>query len=169
MPISPYLVRLREQVGHQLLVVPSVTAAALDDAGRLLLVHHSNGGVWVAPGGSLEPDELPADGVVRETWEETALLVEPVRLIGVYAGPEFRVRYPNGDEVSYVMSVFACRLLAGIPEPDAVETLEVGYFSEPEIAQLATPAWLRVVLPDMLAAGDVARFAARRWQPPRLG
>src|SRR5262249_13715290 len=106
MPISGHLARLRAQVGQQLLVLPSVTAAVRDDAGRLLLVRHSNGGVWVAPGGSLEPDELPADAVVRETWEETGLLVEPVRLTGVYAGPEFRVRYANGDEVTYVMSVF---------------------------------------------------------------
>jgi 8-oxo-dGTP pyrophosphatase MutT (NUDIX family) len=167
MPISPYLARLREQVGHQLLVVPSVTAAVLDDAGRLLLARHSNGGVWVAPGGSLEPDELPADAVIRETWEETGLLVEPVRLVGVYAGPEFRVRYANGDEVAYVMSVFACRLLGGTAQPDGVETLEVAYCSESEIATLATPAWLGVVLPDVLAAGGVARFAAPTWQPPR--
>jgi len=166
MPVSQYLARLRERVGHQLLVVPSVTAAFLDDAGRLLLVRHSNGGIWVAPGGALEPDEPPADAVVRETWEETGLTVEPVRLVGVYAGPEFRVRYANGDEVTYVMSVFGCRVLAGTPRPDGVETLEVGYFSESEVGMLAIPAWLRVTLPDVLAAWGMARFAAPLWRPP---
>src|SRR5262249_46835622 len=148
MPVSQYLARLRERLGHQLLVVPSVTAAVLDDAARLLLVRHSNGGVWVAPGGALEPDEAPADAVVRETWEETGLTVEPVRLVGVYAGPEFPVRYANGDEVTYVMSVFGCRVLGGTPWPAGVETLEGGYVSESEVVMLPVPAGLRLILPD---------------------
>lgn len=166
MPISDYLRHLREQVGHQLLVMPCVTAAILDDAGRLLLVRHSNGDVWVAPGGSMDPDETPADAVVREAWEETGLWVEPTRLIGVYAGPEFRVHYLNGDVVSYVMTVFACRVRAGSPRPDGVETLEVRYVAEREIAALNVSTWLRVVAPDVFAGVAGVGFAPPTWRPP---
>src|SRR5262249_3636324 len=69
MPISEYLRAVRATVGHALLLVPSVTGLVRDDAGRVLLVRHSNGGVWVAPGGAVDPDERPADPVVREVRE----------------------------------------------------------------------------------------------------
>lgn len=166
MPISTYLRDLRTQVGHALLLVPSVTGLIFDESGRILLLRHSNGGVWVAPGGSLDPNELPADAVVREVWEETGLEVEPVRLAGVYGGPEFEVRYQNGDRVSYLMTVFDCRVLGGAVRADGVETLEAGYFSADEVRQLPLPAWAKVVLPDAFAPGDRAHFQAARWRPP---
>jgi 8-oxo-dGTP pyrophosphatase MutT (NUDIX family) len=165
-PISDYLRHLRERVGHELVMMPCVTAAVLDDARRLLLVRHSNGGIWVAPGGAMDPDETPADAVVRETWEETGLWVEPTRLVGVYAGPDFRVHYLNGDLVTYVMIVFACRVRAGSPRPDGVETLEVRYVPEREIGALPVSAWLRVVWPAVFAPAGGLGFAPPTWRPP---
>jgi len=79
-PISDYLRGLRVKVGHALLLVPSVTAVIYDGQGRVLLARHAEGGVWVAPGGSVKPNESPSDAVVRETWEETGFLVEPPRV-----------------------------------------------------------------------------------------
>ncbi len=78
------------------MLVPSVTVITFDDQGRVLLVKHADAGVWVAPGGSLDPHESPADAAVREMWEETGLRVEPTRVLGVYGGPEFHVRYAKG-------------------------------------------------------------------------
>src|SRR5688572_30596106 len=101
MAISPYVQRLRDAVGSARLLLPSVTALIHDDAGRLLLVRQRDDGVWSTPGGSMEFDETPADAVVREAWEETGLMVTPRRVFGVYGGPEFIVRYPNGDESQY--------------------------------------------------------------------
>src|SRR5262249_30102470 len=99
MPISEYLRNLRSKVGPTLLLVPSVTGLVFDDDGRVLLVRHSNGGVWVAPGGAIDPGETPQDALVREVWEETGLRVMPKRMCGVFGGPEFHVQYANGDEV----------------------------------------------------------------------
>lgn len=100
MPISDYLKDLRSRVGPTLLVVPSVTGLVFDDEDRLLMVRHSNMGAWVAPGGAIDPHEAPQDAVVREVWEATSLRVEPIRLCGVFGGPDFHVTYVNGDEVS---------------------------------------------------------------------
>jgi 8-oxo-dGTP pyrophosphatase MutT (NUDIX family) len=166
-PISDYLQSLRAKVGHALLLVPSVTAIIYGPQGRILLARHSEGGVWVAPGGSIEPNESPSDAVVRETWEEARLLVEPVRVVGVYGGPEFQVTYGNDDQVTYLMTVFECRLLAGEMRPDGVETLELGYFSETDLAGLNLPAWARMVLPDAFSERRDAQFQAVTWQPPR--
>ncbi len=165
MPISDYLKRLREKVGTELLLVPSVTAAIFDDAGRILLVKHSED-VWVAPGGSIDPGETPADAVVREVWEETGLLVEPVFLTGICSGPDFLVSYANGDQVSYVMIVFECRVIEGCLKADGVETLEAKYFSESEALQLKLPAWARVVLPGVFKGERAASFAPATWRPP---
>jgi 8-oxo-dGTP pyrophosphatase MutT (NUDIX family) len=166
-PISDYLRGLRVKVGHALLLVPSVTAIIYDGQGRILLARHAEGGVWVAPGGSIEPNESPSDAVVRETWEETGFLVEPVRVLGVYGGPEFQVTYGNGDQVTYLMTVFECRTLGGQMRPDGVETLEVGYFAEADLAGLSLPAWARVVLPDVFSGRARATFQAVTWRPPR--
>lgn len=66
MPISEYLRGLREKVGRDLLLVPSVTGLVFDGEGRVLLIRHSNGGVWLAPGGAVDPGEAPQDAIVRE-------------------------------------------------------------------------------------------------------
>ena len=128
MGISDYLRDLRRKVGSDLLLMPAVTAMVFDEHDRVLLVKHSNRGIWVAPGGAIDPGEKPADAVVRETWEETGLHVEPVRITGVYGG--HRVQYGNGDEVEYFMTVFECRRLSGTLRPDGEETLDVKFFDD---------------------------------------
>lgn len=152
MPISDYLRTLRTKVGHDLLLVPSVTALIFDEEGRVLLLKHSNGGVWVAPGGSIDPDESPQEAVIREVWEETELRVEPVALCGVFGGPDFRVRYDNGDEVAYVMAVFECEVVSGTPRADGDETLEARYFAKEDLADLNLARWARTVLAEMIAS-----------------
>jgi len=145
MSISPYIRQLRAHVGTMRLLLPSVSAHIFDDAGRLLLVQQRDSGLWSTPGGALEPDERPADAVVRETLEETGLHVEPEALIGAYGGPEFVVRYPNGDEVQYAIMAFRCRVVGGELRPDRDETTAVQYWSEAQVASLPVPPWLEML------------------------
>ena len=167
MPISPYLRDLRAHVGSMRLLLPSVSAHVFDDAGRLLLVRQREGGIWSTPGGLVEPDERPADAAVRETWEETGLVVRPERVLGVYGGPEFIVRYPNGDEAQYVIAAFGCAVAGGRIRPDGDETVAVRYWAEADAAALPLAPWLRAVLADVFAAarGGPA-FHPPRWTPP---
>ncbi|MGD8626787.1 MAG: hypothetical protein PVJ34_19780, partial [Anaerolineae bacterium] len=37
--------------------------------------------------------------------------------------------FPNGDEVHFVSSTFACRVVGGRLRPDGDESLEVAYFA----------------------------------------
>ncbi|WBB56810.1 NUDIX hydrolase [Verrucosispora sp. WMMD573] len=46
-----------------------------DEAGRVLVVHPTYKDVWEIPGGTVEPDESPADACVREVREELGLSV----------------------------------------------------------------------------------------------
>jgi 8-oxo-dGTP pyrophosphatase MutT (NUDIX family) len=164
-PISDYLRGIRAKLGPDLLLTPSVTGVIFDGERRLLMVLHSDRRIWVLPGGCIDPGETPADAVVREVWEETGLAVEPVALRGVYSGPDFLVRYPNGDEAIYVMSVFECRPTGGSLKPDGVETLAVRYFSEAELSGVPTPVWARRIFPDLFA-GTARGFFAPTWRPP---
>ena len=47
--------------------------------------------LWAQPGGFLEVDETVTEGAVRETLEETGLIVEPGDVIGLYARLEAAV------------------------------------------------------------------------------
>jgi ADP-ribose pyrophosphatase YjhB (NUDIX family) len=55
----------------------------IDGAGRILMVRHERLGVvrWELPGGHVEPGETAAEAAVRETAEETGVVVTPGRIV----------------------------------------------------------------------------------------
>lgn len=129
MGATGYLARLRECVGHDLLLVPAAAACIWDGEGRILLLRRSDGdNLWSFPGGGMELGERAADAVVREVREEIGLKVEPMALIGVYSSPEYAFAYPNGDQVQPVIIFFECRVVGGELWPDQEEILEGRYF-----------------------------------------
>lgn len=135
MGISPYLQSLREAVGHELLLVPSVAVLAWDEDGRLLLVRDAETGRWQTIGGAIEPDESPQNAALRETQEEAGVIVRVERIRAVLGGPQFRLTYANGDAVAYVPTVLDARVTDGTPHPDVEETLEVRWFTAEGLAQ----------------------------------
>lgn len=129
MSASAYWRTLREKVGHDLLLMPAAGAIIMDDAGRVLLQRRSDNGLWGLPGGAMEPGEEPAETVIREVYEETGLHVRPERIVGVYAGSDSIVQYPNGDRAAVVSVTFLCKIVGGGPGGHDDETLELRYFS----------------------------------------
>ena len=128
MGISPFVKRLREMVGNELLVLPSVSVLPRDDHGRLLLVRLVDTGGWATIGGAVEPDESPQAAACREAEEEAGVRVGLGPVLGVLGGPEYRVTYPNGDATAYVVTVFDATVESGTPRPDHDETSEVAWF-----------------------------------------
>jgi len=66
---------------------PNVTVAAIIERdGKFLLVEEetADGALFNQPAGHLEDSETLLQGVVRETWEETAHRFTPTALLGVY-------------------------------------------------------------------------------------
>jgi ADP-ribose pyrophosphatase YjhB (NUDIX family) len=59
--------------------------------------------------------------------------VELTELVGVMGGPEFRVRYTNGHEASYVSVVYNARISSGAPTPDNDEIRDVRWFGLDEL------------------------------------
>src|SRR5512139_521304 len=62
----------------------SVAAAVVRDDGKFLAIKRRDNGHWELPGGVLESGETATAGEVREVEEETGLVVEPLKLSGVY-------------------------------------------------------------------------------------
>ena len=165
MAMAPHVQHLRAAVGGARLLLSSVTAVVRDARNSLLLVQQSDYGVWSTPGGAVEMHETPADAVVRETWEETGLLVRPTRLIAVYGGPAFVVRYPNGDESQYISSIFECAVDSGALRADGHETLAVRFVPFDEAIQLSLSPWLPAVLPRLYDNSTAAWFEPPTWRP----
>jgi 8-oxo-dGTP pyrophosphatase MutT (NUDIX family) len=165
MALSPYVRELRATVGHARLLLASVAGIVRDPNGRILLVQQSDTGMWSTPGGVIELDETPADAVVREVWEETGFLVQPTRLIAVYGGPEFVVRYPNGDESQYISSFFECTIVSGVVHADGEETTAASFWSYEESLELPLSPWLPRVLRRLFNTATDTWFEPPTWRP----
>ena len=165
MAISAYLRALRAHVGHELILMPSVAVMIRDRDGRLLLVRDRETGLWQTVGGGMDPNEQPADAAVREAFEETGLLVEPTRIIGVYGGPLFCLTYPNGDQVSYVGISFAARVVGGVERPCDDEVDRVGWFERDTALSLPALSHTRLLIEDAFRDLPEAGFRAAVWAP----
>ena len=160
MAISSYIKTLRRHIGRELLILPSVTAIIFDESNRVLLARHADTKQWVAPGGSIEPNEKPVEALIRETLEETGLRVKPTKILGVFGGPEFEVIYSNGDRVTYVMTVYECKIVGGELKPDNSETLELRHIGAADLDDLELARWARVVLPEIYASRNDSKASA---------
>ncbi len=100
-----------------------------DAAGAILLQRRTDDGRWGIPGGALELGETLEDAARRELREETGLTAGQLDLLDVYSGPEFFLRYANGDEAYVVGATFAARRVRGEARADGDEGSELGYFA----------------------------------------
>jgi ADP-ribose pyrophosphatase YjhB (NUDIX family) len=153
MAIPPHVAMLRAAVGHELLLLPSVSLLINDDAGRLLLVRHAgHSDRWGVPGGAVEVGESPADTAVREAREELGVDVRLLKLVAALGGPDYEVAYPNGDRVAYVTSVYAAQVVAGVPTADLDEIAEVRWFTPDGIGGAPLSRFARALLAATLRA-----------------
>ncbi|MGW2092990.1 NUDIX hydrolase [Promicromonospora sukumoe] len=145
MPVSPYILGLRQHIGTDLLWLPGVTAVVLDDAGRVLLGQRSDNGRWALVSGILEPGEEPGVGIAREVLEETGVPVRVEALAAVTVTEP--AAYPNGDRTQYLDLCFVCRpaspeAAAGARVNDD-ESLAVGWFAPDALPDGLHPDTLR--------------------------
>ncbi|UAL48262.1 NUDIX domain-containing protein [Sutcliffiella horikoshii] len=137
MPISDYYRKLREKVGTDLLLLPSVAAVIRNEKSEILFQYPRNSEYWSLPAGAIEPGESPAEAVVREVREETGLTIEPINIIGVFGGEKFRHIYANGDQVEYQVTIYECKIVSGTLEAMDGESERLQYFKEDNIPKLA--------------------------------
>jgi len=104
--------RLSAELGY---ITPKVgaEAAIFDPDGRILLVRRADDGRWCLPCGWVEPNESPAETAVRETREETGLIVQAMRLVDVFTRKPAQGFGPH----SAVAIVYLCEVRDGAIRP----------------------------------------------------
>jgi len=102
-----------------------VTTLPVTEAGEAVLILRGiepGYGLWAQPGGFLEIDETVTEAAVRETLEETGLVVRPGELVGIY----------SRLEASVVTVMYEAQVVGGVPRVTP-EALEVRAFAPAEI------------------------------------
>ena len=140
MPISAYIKSIRAKIGHDLLLLPGVTAVVINERDEVLLQLRRDTQTWAPPSGGVEPGETAADTAIREVYEETGISVEPMRVVAVLSGGDYFVTYPNGDNMATVTTVFRCRPSeAAAPRVNDDESLDIRYFSRDALPENMLP------------------------------
>ncbi|AZM47499.1 NUDIX hydrolase [Streptomyces sp. WAC 06738] len=101
----------------------SVAGAVVREDGRVLAIQRADNGTWEPPGGVLEVDEAPEEGVRREVFEETGVHVEVDRLTGVYKNMTRGI----------IAMVFRCKPSGGT-ERTSAESTAVAWLTPDEVA-----------------------------------
>ncbi|MFD7369248.1 NUDIX hydrolase [Nocardiopsis alba] len=102
----------------------SVAGAVIREDGRMLVIKRRDNGNWEPPGGVLELDETPEEGVVREVLEETGIRVEVEQLTGVYKNMARGI----------VALVFRCKPSGGIEIPTS-ESVAVEWLAPKQVSE----------------------------------
>ncbi len=74
--------------------------AVVEWDGMILLSHEIKSGWWLVPGGGMEAGETPEECCIRETEEETGLIIRPLR--------QFLTLYEYYEEYRYISYYFVC-------------------------------------------------------------
>ncbi len=113
-----------------------LTASAFVVSSRGVVLHrHRRLGIWVQPGGHIDPGEDPPTAALRETTEETGLParhLDPPLLLHVdrHPGPRGHTHY----DLRYLLVSDPVD-----PSPPPEESQEIGWFDEAAAFERATP------------------------------
>lgn len=123
-----YIGELRSLVGTRPLILPGAAVIAVDPNGDVLLLQRADTGGWGLPGGFMEPGETLEETARREVKEETGLEIDELTLVNVFSGPEQYFRYPNGDQVFNVTTVYAAAVRNFSLRLDPLEAAAARFF-----------------------------------------
>ena len=126
----------RDRIGKQGKLSISCCAVIFDPSRqKVLLTRRADNGRWCVPGGGMDPGESASETCVREVLEETGLITEIKRLVGVYTSPHYLFEYADGNRIQPISMFFEVTSIGGeliITE----ETTEVGYFNRAEMKSM---------------------------------
>lgn len=116
-------------------LVPACGVVAADESGRLLLQRRRDTGQWALPMGKMELGETPSQCAIRETREETGVLVDITGILGVYSDPHHIVAYGDGEVRQAYEVMLLARPVEGHPTVND-EATDVRWVDPAELGQL---------------------------------
>lgn len=101
-----YVWRIRQKIGHDLLVIPSADAIAVRDDGALLMIYNRDANDWFFPGGYVEEGQTSDECAARELLEEGGLDAKPEDMVPFALCSGYQVIYANGDKTEPFTQTF---------------------------------------------------------------
>lgn len=118
------------------------TCILLECDGKLLMEHRADSDTWAVIGGGLKAEERLIEGAIRETFEETGLMLqeEQVEFYHIYDDPSRIAGYPDGNVWRIITAVYRARL-EELPELIcSEESRELRFFSKEELREVKIAA-----------------------------
>lgn len=133
-----YIQRIRAKLGSEKILIPTTAIVILDKRDQVLLHLRTDTNTWGLPGGLMDIGETATESVRREAFEETGLSVGQLSLFGIFSGPRFEAKYPNGDEIAPVVLGFYSEEYSGAIS-ERPESHEVGFYSLSRLPENLNP------------------------------
>lgn len=132
-----YIKSIRKHIGHDLFICPAARIIIENDAGEYLFIRRTDNGRLGLPAGAIEFNETIEQCICREVIEETGLVLNAVKVIGISSNPTVELAtYPNGDATQYLCIEFYATEFTGEPKADGVESSTVFFGSGEQIELL---------------------------------
>jgi ADP-ribose pyrophosphatase YjhB (NUDIX family) len=116
-----YVEQMRKKIGASSLFVPSA---------MILVVNEG------LPSGAMELGETFEEAAARQLKEETGLTAHKLQFMDILSGEDYYFKYPNGDEVYNIISVFLAIDPYGSLQCNFKEAKKLSFFSQENLPPL---------------------------------
>ena len=147
-----YISNLRSRIGHEPIISVGSTVLVFNNKNELLLNLRSDSNDWGIPGGGKEINETLEECAIRELKEETNLDTNDLELVTVLSGKDYYYKYPNGDEVDCVITLYQVKNYTGSLNINDGESKKLEFFSLDNLPELESRA--KVII-DKIKNGEI--------------
>lgn len=97
-----YITKIRQRLGQDSFIHPAARILIENENGDFLFIKRNDNGNLGIPAGAFEEKETIEACIKREVLEETGLIINSLKVIGISSNPAREsVSYPNGDKIQY--------------------------------------------------------------------
>ncbi|SEC12441.1 NUDIX domain-containing protein [Paenibacillus sp. GP183] len=124
-----YIHDIRKLVGTRPIIFTGVVVVVFNGKNEVLFQMRTDTKDWGIIGGALELGESLEEAAHRELYEEAGIMVNELNFNTLLSGNDMYYKYPHGDEVYNVISVYETKKFIGEPHINDDEGTELKFFS----------------------------------------